>query len=89
MDEYSGKRLFRNPDVKVLGGVAGGLSAYFNIDAWKIRLAFLAPMIFSAIFGVFLDGPFNRGFEWDILSGSLMGSTAASKKSIRKNGNAW
>ena len=74
LDEYSGKRLFRNPDVKVLGGVAGGLSAYFNVDAWKIRLAFLAPMIFSAIFGVFLDGPFNRGFEWDILSGSLSGT---------------
>jgi phage shock protein PspC (stress-responsive transcriptional regulator) len=71
LDEFGGKRLFRNPDVKVIGGVAGGLSAYFDIDAWKIRLIFLAPMILSAIFGTFFDGP---GFEWDILSGSLTGT---------------
>jgi len=71
LDVYGGKRLFRNPDVKVIGGVAGGLSAYFDIDAWKIRLIFLAPMILSAIFGTFLDGP---GFEWDVLSGSLTGT---------------
>jgi phage shock protein PspC (stress-responsive transcriptional regulator) len=73
LDEYGGKRLFRNPDSKVIGGVAGGLSAYFDIDVWKIRLIFLAPIILSAVFGIF-DGPFNRGFEWDILSGSLTGT---------------
>ena len=74
LDVYGGKRLFRNPESKVIGGVAGGLSAYFDIDVWKVRLIFLAPMIFSAIFGVFFDGPFDRGFEWDILSGSLTGT---------------
>jgi phage shock protein PspC (stress-responsive transcriptional regulator) len=73
LDEFGGKRLFRNPDSKVIGGVAGGLSAYFNIDAWKIRLVFLAPVILSAFFGI-LDGPFNGGWEWDILSGSLTGT---------------
>ena len=74
LDVYGGKRLFRNPESKVIGGVAGGLSAYFDIDVWKIRLIFLAPMIFSAVFGIFLDGPFDRGFEWDILSGSITGT---------------
>ncbi len=35
------KKLFRNPDDKVLGGVASGLSAYFAIEALYIRLAFV------------------------------------------------
>jgi phage shock protein PspC (stress-responsive transcriptional regulator) len=35
------KKLFRNPDDKVLGGVASGLSGYFNIDTPYIRLAFI------------------------------------------------
>ncbi len=28
------KRLYRNPDDKVIAGVAGGLAAYFHIDVW-------------------------------------------------------
>lgn len=35
------KKLFRNPDEKVLGGVASGLSGYFGIDTPYIRLAFV------------------------------------------------
>ena len=35
------KKLFRNPDDKVLGGVASGLSSYFGIDTPYIRLAFV------------------------------------------------
>src|SRR4030095_8515370 len=50
LEVYGGKRLFRNPESKVIGGVAGGLSAYFNIDTWKIRLIFLAPIILSVFF---------------------------------------
>src|SRR5688572_27603661 len=30
IEGYSGKRLYRNPDDKVIGGVAGGLAAYFK-----------------------------------------------------------
>ena len=30
LDTYVGKRLFRNPDDRVIAGVAGGLAAYFN-----------------------------------------------------------
>jgi phage shock protein PspC (stress-responsive transcriptional regulator) len=74
LEVYGGKRLFRNPENKVIGGVAGGLSAYFNIDTWKIRLIFLAPIILSAIFGVFDQPIFGGGFGLNILSGSLTGT---------------
>ena len=74
LEVYGGKRLFRNPENKIIGGVAGGLSAYFNIDTWKIRLIFLAPIILSVFFGI-LRAPFH---DWDfganILSGSLTGT---------------
>lgn len=33
------KKLFRNPDDKVIGGVASGLSAYFGVEALYVRLA--------------------------------------------------
>jgi phage shock protein PspC (stress-responsive transcriptional regulator) len=36
-----GKRIFRNPDDAIVGGVAGGLGAYLNIDPVYIRLIFV------------------------------------------------
>src|SRR5215475_3621269 len=60
MDNYTGKRLFRNPDNKVIGGVAGGLAAYFNIQAWIIRLIFVSPLLLNIMFGTF-NGIF---FSW-------------------------
>ncbi len=48
------RRLFRNPDDKVLGGVASGLSAYFGInDPIWIRVLFLA-LFFGFGSGFFL-----------------------------------
>jgi phage shock protein PspC (stress-responsive transcriptional regulator) len=38
------KKLFRNPKDKILGGVCGGIAHFFNVDAWIIRVAFLAPL---------------------------------------------
>ncbi|MEE4198545.1 MAG: PspC domain-containing protein [Bacteroidales bacterium] len=35
------KRLYRDPDNRVLGGVCGGLGAYFNIDAIVFRILFI------------------------------------------------
>jgi len=35
------KRLYRDPDNRVLGGVCGGLGAYFNIDPIVFRILFL------------------------------------------------
>jgi phage shock protein PspC (stress-responsive transcriptional regulator) len=44
------RRLFRHPDDRLLGGVAGGLAAYFGIEALFVRLAF-ALLLFTG-FGV-------------------------------------
>lgn len=44
------KRLYRNPDDKVIGGVASGLAAYFNIEVIYTRLA-LVFLIFAGGFG--------------------------------------
>jgi phage shock protein PspC (stress-responsive transcriptional regulator) len=60
LDNYTGKRLFRNPDSKVIGGVAGGLGAYFNIQPWIIRLIFVSPLLLNIMFGTF-NGIF---FSW-------------------------
>ena len=39
------KRLFRDIDNKIIGGVASGLSKYFGIQVWIIRILFLIPFI--------------------------------------------
>jgi len=64
------KRLYRNPDDRVIGGVASGLAAYFHIDVWIPRLIFIAPLILSVLASIFrhawfdFDGPvfFTGGF---------------------------
>lgn len=40
------KKLYRNPDDRVLGGISSGLAAYLNIDVLWVRLAFLV-LIFA------------------------------------------
>ncbi|MDQ3536214.1 MAG: PspC domain-containing protein [Bacteroidota bacterium] len=40
-DNRSIKKLYRNPDNKVLGGVASGMAAYFGTDALVFRLLFV------------------------------------------------
>jgi phage shock protein PspC (stress-responsive transcriptional regulator) len=71
---YVGKRFFRNPDDQILGGVCGGLAAYFNKSAATIRLIFAAPLILNIVISV-LNGIFNFGdFDFgvvDIAFGSL------------------
>lgn len=57
----SRKRLYRNPDDKVLGGVASGLAAYFRIEVWILRLIFALPLILSIIVSIFR----NAWFDWD------------------------
>ncbi len=39
------KRLYRNPDGKIIGGVCSGLGSYFNINPWIPRVLFLIPFI--------------------------------------------
>jgi phage shock protein PspC (stress-responsive transcriptional regulator) len=43
------KRLYRNPDDRVIGGVASGLAAYFHVEVWIPRLIFALPLILSVI----------------------------------------
>lgn len=43
------KRLFRNPDEKIIGGVASGVAAYFGTDVVWIRLLFLILLFFTGI----------------------------------------
>lgn len=39
------KRLFRDIDHKIIGGVSAGLAKYFGIQVWIIRILFLIPFI--------------------------------------------
>ena len=47
------KKLFRDPDDRFIGGVAGGLSHYIGLDSVWIRLIFLI-LFFSSVGGVVL-----------------------------------
>jgi len=44
-----GKKMFRDGERKVIGGVSGGIAAYFGIDIIAVRLLFI---IFTIFFGV-------------------------------------
>jgi phage shock protein PspC (stress-responsive transcriptional regulator) len=57
LEGFSGKRLYRNPEDKIIGGVAGGLAAYFNIRSSTIRLIFAIPLLLNILFGI-LNGIF-------------------------------
>ena len=41
MNYKTAKKLFRDPDNRILGGVCGGLGAYFNIDPIVFRIIFI------------------------------------------------
>ena len=41
MHKSSQRRLYRNPDDRLLGGVCSGLGAYFNIDTVWVRVLFI------------------------------------------------
>jgi len=43
------KRLFRNPDEKVIAGVASGLAAYFNMAVWIPRVIFAFPLVIGIL----------------------------------------
>lgn len=39
------KKLFRDPDEKLIAGVCSGLGKYFGVDAWIPRIIFLLPLL--------------------------------------------
>jgi phage shock protein PspC (stress-responsive transcriptional regulator) len=43
------KRLFRNPEDKVIGGVASGLASYFNMAVWIPRVIFAFPLVMGIL----------------------------------------
>ncbi len=60
------KRLYRNGTDQVIAGVCGGLSVFFNVESWIVRVIFLSPLI-TNIF----TSTFNLGFN--IFNGSALG----------------
>ena len=48
-----GKRLLRSRTDRMIGGVAGGLAATFNIDPLFVRLGFVALALFNG-FGIMM-----------------------------------
>ncbi|MEP7257160.1 MAG: PspC domain-containing protein [Flavitalea sp.] len=70
------KRLHRSPEHKVIGGVCGGIAAYFNIDIWVPRLIFALPFLLAVVSGGFHSFLWNWdfGFIPRLVSGSF-GST--------------
>lgn len=53
------RKLYRNPDQKVLGGVCSGIASYFTIPVWIPRLAFVLP----AALGFTVFFPFTASFS--------------------------
>ncbi|MFM2138688.1 MAG: hypothetical protein RJA57_995 [Bacteroidota bacterium] len=73
LEGFNGKKLYRNPEGRVLGGVAGGLAAYFGKSARTIRLIFIAPLLLSILVGI-LSFPLEGDLFLNIGSGSLTGT---------------
>lgn len=70
--QYRGKRLYRNPEDRVLGGVAGGVAAYLNKETWMIRLVFAGPLLLNVLLNV-LSWPFFH-IEGTIFPNVIFGS---------------
>jgi phage shock protein PspC (stress-responsive transcriptional regulator) len=49
----TGKKMYRDPERKVLGGVSGGVAAYLNFDILAVRILFII-LTFAGGLGVFL-----------------------------------
>ncbi len=76
MESNVAKRLYRNPNDKYIGGVCGGIAAYFKIDSWIPRVLFLLPLIFNLI-GIFSFFPLNHffkdiDFSWNLNGGVVL-----------------
>lgn len=70
------KRLYRNPSDRFIGGVCGGIAAYFRIDSWIPRLLFLLPLLMNLI-GMISFFPLNFlfrdvDFSWNINMGVVV-----------------
>lgn len=73
-EKKASRRLYRDPENKILGGVCGGIGAYFNIDPVWIRVAFVAALF---LFG---SGPLLYIILWIIIPEAV---TTAEKLAMR------
>ncbi|MBL7727267.1 MAG: PspC domain-containing protein [Dinghuibacter sp.] len=69
------RRLFRNPDDRMIGGVCGGIASYFGIDVWIPRLIFAFPFIISIIAALFRAISHDWWGPGFIFTGSFGGTT--------------
>jgi phage shock protein PspC (stress-responsive transcriptional regulator) len=67
------KRLYRNPDNKIIAGVCSGIASYFNINVWIPRIIFLIPFV-SIFFRWGHFGPlsFPHFFNFSFSPGTLL-----------------
>ncbi len=67
------KRMYRNPDNKIIAGVCSGIASYFNINVWIPRILFLIPFI-SFIFRWAHWGPlsFPQFISFSFSPGALL-----------------
>lgn len=49
----STKRMYRNPDEKVIAGVASGIASYFDIAVWIPRIIFALPLVAGIVTSIF------------------------------------
>lgn len=67
----SNRRLYRNPEEKVIAGVASGIATYFDVAVWIPRLIFALPLVIG-IFSSFVSSLF--WFEFNPFPGFIFGS---------------
>lgn len=67
---HSGKRLFRNTDNKVFGGVCSGIATYFGKDVNTVRLLFSIPFII----GLLKSMSHTNWFNFNGFPGFMFGS---------------
>ena len=72
------KRLYRNPDNRVIGGVASGLAAYLHWDVWIPRLIFALPLILGILTSIFRNEWFDFDFAPVFVTGGLGGALLVS-----------
>ena len=86
-EEKAPKRLYRDPDNKVIGGICSGIAAYFGWDATVLRILLIIlslPIISDGTFG--LKGIFLFYFiAWIIIPEAKTATEKLSMKGIKAN----
>ncbi|MES2006244.1 MAG: PspC domain-containing protein [Bacteroidota bacterium] len=67
----STKRLYRNPEEKVIAGVASGIASYFDMAVWIPRLIFAFPLVLGIVTSIFKSAFW---FDVDPFPGIVFGS---------------